>query len=272
MENVLRTAILQACRHFMIPVARFFLRNGLTYREFSEVAKFAFVEVATNDYGLRGRPTNISRTAVITGLTRKEIRKIRDAINNGETGEQPKIGRPAQTLSLWHQHEDFVDSSGQPRELEVDGPASFRELARLAGGDVPPGALLTELFRAGAVEETREGRLRAVKRHFNPSGLDPYIATRFGECMHDLATTIVFNMDHPIESERRYEYRVWNDNVALKHTGQLQRMVRNHGSALLQMLDDWLAIHEHTDPETAVDDSCRCGLGLYYFEEAKEAM
>ena len=60
------------------PIARLLLRGGIGYREFSEISKTAFVQVATKDYGLRGRPTNISRVAVMTGLTRKEVRRIRD--------------------------------------------------------------------------------------------------------------------------------------------------------------------------------------------------
>ncbi len=42
------------------------IRCGVTFREFSELARTTFVEVATNDFGKRGRPTNVSRTAVLT--------------------------------------------------------------------------------------------------------------------------------------------------------------------------------------------------------------
>ena len=60
----------------MIPVARCMLQSGIGLREFSKISKIAFIKVATADYGIRGRPTNISRVAVMTDLTRKEVKKV----------------------------------------------------------------------------------------------------------------------------------------------------------------------------------------------------
>ena len=77
MQNDIQRQILGAILLVLKPLARALLRAGVGYREFSEIAKTAFVETATVDYGLRGRPTNISRVAVMTGLTRKEVRRIR---------------------------------------------------------------------------------------------------------------------------------------------------------------------------------------------------
>ena len=66
------------------PIARILLRYGIGFREFAEVAKSAFVDVATAEYGIRGRPTNISRVAVMTGLTRKEVRRLRDQLQDAD--------------------------------------------------------------------------------------------------------------------------------------------------------------------------------------------
>ena len=52
-----------ACRALLKPVVSFLLKCGLTWREFAAIAKSVFVEVASREYGLRGRPTNISRVA-----------------------------------------------------------------------------------------------------------------------------------------------------------------------------------------------------------------
>ena len=62
----------------MPSICRLLLRHEIGFREFSDLAKAAFVQVATEDYGIRGRPTNISRVAVMTGLTRKEVKRLRD--------------------------------------------------------------------------------------------------------------------------------------------------------------------------------------------------
>jgi hypothetical protein len=70
-KNIVLSALLKALR----PLARILMQSGIGYREFSEISKSAFVDVATTDYGLRGRPTNISRVAVMTGLTSKRSEK-----------------------------------------------------------------------------------------------------------------------------------------------------------------------------------------------------
>jgi hypothetical protein len=75
-----RASVLVACERFALPLARMLIFLGIGYKEFSEVLKKAFVEAATRDYGLRGRPTNTSRVAVFTGLTRKEVKRLKDSL------------------------------------------------------------------------------------------------------------------------------------------------------------------------------------------------
>ena len=84
MQLTAKRYVLRALLVALKPIAKMLLRNGIGYREFAEIAKSAFVDVATSEYGLRGRPTNISRVAVMTGVTRKEVRRIRDKIASGD--------------------------------------------------------------------------------------------------------------------------------------------------------------------------------------------
>ncbi|MBT8088565.1 MAG: hypothetical protein KJO46_11040, partial [Gammaproteobacteria bacterium] len=65
-NNTLNKALLS----ILTPLARLCLRYGRGYREFQDLAKAAFVKVASEDYGVHGRPTNASRIAAMTGLTR----------------------------------------------------------------------------------------------------------------------------------------------------------------------------------------------------------
>ena len=78
MGSPIQQKILDALLMALRPLARALLRVGVGYREFADIAKTAFVHVAAEEYGLRGRETNSSRIAVMTGITRKEIRAIRD--------------------------------------------------------------------------------------------------------------------------------------------------------------------------------------------------
>jgi len=101
--------ILDALYSLMRQVARILLRSGIGYREFAEIAKTAFVDVSTTDYGLRGRPTNISRVAVMTGLTRKEIRRIRSKIDGAEASKVYRAVPASDVLHFWHTDPVFLD-------------------------------------------------------------------------------------------------------------------------------------------------------------------
>lgn len=135
------------------PLARLFLRFGKGYREYSDLSKAAFVAVAAKDYGVHGRPTNVSRIAAMTGLTRKEISRIRDKIAAGEVTISER-GTPLQeVISAWRSNDEFLDEHGQAEILPLSGErSSFHSLIRRFAGDIPEGAMRKELCRIGAAE------------------------------------------------------------------------------------------------------------------------
>ncbi|MGI9238425.1 MAG: DUF6502 family protein [Woeseiaceae bacterium] len=130
------------------PIARLFLRFGRGYREYSDLSKAAFVAVASQDYGVHGRPTNVSRIAAMTGLTRKEISRIRARLESGD-GAQTERGTPLQELiNGWQSNEEFLDDAGKPAALSLDaGRGSFQALVKRFAGDIPEGAMRKELQR-----------------------------------------------------------------------------------------------------------------------------
>lgn len=76
-----KAAVLVALAVVFEPVVRLMLRSGITWKEFSELSKAKFVEVAGAEFGIRGRPTNasrVTRTASARGrLTVVEAARVR---------------------------------------------------------------------------------------------------------------------------------------------------------------------------------------------------
>ena len=114
MQDEIQRRILGAFLVVLRPMARILLRFGIGFREFSEIAKTAFVDVASSDYGLRGRPTNISRVAVMTGLTRKEVKRLRDKIESGEETLIIKATPLSEILHRWHSEDEFLNTDSRP--------------------------------------------------------------------------------------------------------------------------------------------------------------
>jgi hypothetical protein len=124
---------------------------GITPRQFSEIAANAFVKAACNASTLRNGRVNQSRVAVLTGLSRPEVRKALRAAGfpRVTTRQRPRTLR---VIDGWQSDSRFLDSEGRPRELRLKGTrASFTTLTRKYAGDVPYRAVLDELQRMKVV-------------------------------------------------------------------------------------------------------------------------
>ena len=72
MTSTLKEHVFVALRKLLTPIVKMLLRNGVTYKEFCVLSKDLYVEVASADFGLRGRPTNVSRSPCSQGSTAKK--------------------------------------------------------------------------------------------------------------------------------------------------------------------------------------------------------
>lgn len=274
MNNPIQLAVLSACREFMRPIARLLLKSGVSYRDFSEVCKSAFVEVASDDHGIRGRKTNMSRVAVMTGLTRKEVRKVRDTLESGKSTAMFRPGRPGSVLSIWHSNPTYLDKQLKPKRIPFDGPgANFKDLVAAVGGDIPPKAMLNELLRAGSV--VHEGtKLRAVSRSYVPESNNPDAVLLAGSAMRDLASTLYHNLSCKESDERFIERRVFSLRLPRSQSKRFRKLARDKGELLLNDLNTWLSERENaTRYEQAADSggvSPRVGVGIYYFEDTSQ--
>lgn len=120
---MVKEVLFEACRHFLRPIVRFLLRNGVTWNEFKELSKDMYVDVARQEYGIQGRPTNNARVAVITGLSRREVSRVRDKLLEGAESPDLRQGnRISRILTGWHVDPEFQDGDGQPKDLPATGP------------------------------------------------------------------------------------------------------------------------------------------------------
>jgi len=252
----------------MKPIVRLLLKNGIGYREFAEICKSAFVEVASDDYGLRGRQTNMSRIAVMTGLSRKEVRKIRDAGANNKFSSIIRTRRPELVLSIWHTDPQYVDKRHKPKRIRFDGVGpTFCDLVARVGGDIPPRAMLIELLRAGSVVEEGE-KLRVVSRSYIPEPDDPQAILVAGGAIRDLVSTIQHNLGCENPEERLFERRVYSARVPKTHRYRFKKLARERGQLLLEDLNSWLSERELEKMESGADgeEVSRIGVGIYFFD------
>ncbi|MDL1861983.1 hypothetical protein FBR04_13295, partial [Betaproteobacteria bacterium PRO7] len=163
--NKLNQALTSSVLRILRALARVLLRHGLPFPTFVDLAKRAYVDVALNEFGIPGRKPSISRAALLTGLTRKEVQRLAEPGEVVDTEAIERHNRAARVVAGWVRDADFRGADGEPAALALDeGAASFAQLVRRYGGDVPARAVLDELLRVGTVERQPDGRVRLLTR------------------------------------------------------------------------------------------------------------
>ena len=263
--------LLGAVRACLVPLARILIRSGISFRQFSEMAKAAFVDQTLAERDLRGRSTNVSRIAVRTGLSRKEIARIlRRSAANGNDVEQTQATKfhfhqAARVLQLWHSDARFVGDDGRPKELSVDGAMdSFAGLVRSAGGDVPPGAVRAELLAAGAVSDIGDGQLRVLKRDYVPQDIGEELIVGLTLVVYPTIAGLAHNLERP--GQHTLMQRVAFTNRLIPAAVPLFRQVaRKRSTDFVQAVDDWLSSNEVRSDDPAQQGDY-VAVGVFYFE------
>ncbi|UCG39340.1 MAG: hypothetical protein JSV00_03670, partial [bacterium] len=195
------------------PLARVLLRNGIPHRTFAELAKRAYVSAAMEDFVIHGRKPSISRVSVITGLTRKEVSRLRDHADADERISAEKYNRAARVIGGWVRDERFHEGGGQPSDLPVDGEErSFAQLVRLHSGDIPHRAVLDELERVGTVVRLEDGRVRLLGRAYIPRSGEEEKMGILGRDVADLISTIDHNLSEGA-GKPHFQRKVSYDNL-----------------------------------------------------------
>ena len=269
MQSDIQRQILGAFLVALRPIARILLRFGIGFQEFSEISKAAFVDVATSDYGLRGRPTNISRVAVMTGLTRKEVRRIRIKIEDGEQLVTIKTTPMSDIVHRWHSEVDYLDSSGHPLILPFAGEgATFSSLVRKYGGDIPPGAMRTELKRVGAVEEDNQGNLKVISRSIHPKRRHDKLITAVVHAIYPLISTVAHNVNPDREEDSWAQISVHTQSIRKGDIARLRRISFDRLTAVSESIDDLFMAYETLhDNDASNNDESTVAIGVFYFEE-----
>jgi hypothetical protein len=267
---VIKRHVLAACRHLLAPIARLLLRSGVTWGEFAELSKEVFVDVARRDYGIQGRPTNNSRVAMITGLSRREVTRVRNVLIGEARAEEPPSSRVAQVLSGWHVDPDFLDDDGQPVVLRATGERrSIEALLRRYAGDLPHGAFLKELQQLGLVEKSGNDGFRVLARDYLRGPADPDIVRQLGVALHDHGATLAHNVNTERQEPARFEGMASTPRLAPRYARAFGKFAGERGQAFLEEIDAWLVRHEvkGSDKKGTDNHGVRVGMGVYLIRD-----
>ncbi|MFK7993981.1 MAG: DUF6502 family protein [Granulosicoccus sp.] len=249
------------------PFIRLLLRYGIGYGEFAQVCKEVYVEVADTDFRIANRKQTVSRISVLTGITRREIKHIREMMQDTSREYFP-YNHAARILSSWTHDPEFQNDDGSAAALTAttEGDGTFNKLVHKYGNNTPYRAILDELVRVGAVSVNDEGVARMVSTGYVPGKDSQELLSVALQSVADHISTIDFNDIHKPDTSR-LQLTVNYDNVTDDGVEVFRQVSREKSKEILMFLDRFLATQDR-DSNPTIDGSGRnrTGLGIFYFE------
>lgn len=268
MSDSVKKPLLSACRHLLHPLVRILLRHGVSYGEFSDSVRGAYIDIAGAELVPPGRPLTDSRLGILTGISKEDVHRIRalDEKDDSEVG----LNRIARVLQGWSQDPEYLGPYGLPLEIPLEGDGiSFEQLVKTYADDVTPRSLLDELLRVNAALETDDGYVRLLNRTYLPTPLDPVGLERLGNVVNYFIDTVDFNLQKKKQGEGRFErYAITMEGLSPTKFQAFDDLIREKGQELLEILDDWLGQNEvKGGHKLQPTESIRTGVGIFHFIE-----
>ena len=258
--------LLKAVAWLCRPLVRLLIEKGIGYPQLRDLLKRLYVEVADASFRLDGKPPTDSRIHILTGLHRKDIRRLR----SGDAGDADTAARSstlgAAIVSRWLGLPDYRDADGRPRCLPRSsdaGSPAFDTLVAEVSKDVRPRAILDELLRQGVVTLDDSGAICLQQSAFVPAADFGEQAFFMGRNVHDHLAACVHNLlspDAPMLERSVYFAHLSEDSVQ-----RLRELAEDRAEALLAALNEQGLALQKADAGKP-DAVHRIRFGCYWYQ------
>lgn len=250
------------------PLVRLLVRAGVTFPALCDLLRELYVNVAEHDFALPGKEQTDSRVSLLTGIHRKEVRRLRGA--GAPVSTVPAtVSRTSRVIARWLADPAFADGAGRPLALPrtaETGQPSFEALVASVTRDVRPRAVLDEWLDRGLVREDAEGRLTLAEAAFVPAAGSDQQLYYFGRNLHDHVAAAVENVLAP--EPRFLERAVHYDGLSPALARRLEARARELAMEALQTANR----EAHAACSDDAGGDARWNFGVYiYAEEAPAA-
>ncbi len=260
-----RGSIVAAVRRVLRPLVRILVANGITYPFLTEMLKSVFVETAASEFTLDGQRPTDSRLNVLTGVHRKDIRRLlRDP--DPEPDTPPGLTLGTQIVARWLGDRAYCDEMGKPLALprtpSQGGDHSFAALVESVSKNVRPRAVLDELKRLGVIEVDANDYVHLITSGFVPGKELDAKAFYFGEAMHDHLAAGAHNLE---ETGRPFfERSVYYDELSPEAVEMLRAQAEKLSMEVLKEINKRGMALERGDPPEP-ERRMRMRLGIFFF-------
>jgi hypothetical protein len=252
------------------PLARLFLEQGLVFPTVEELLKAALVRVASEEFSLRDEPPSDSRISVLSGVHRKDVRRLRES--EARTAALP-IALPfaSEVVTRWISDPAYHDARGKPKALPRSAPGSepsFDRLVESISTDVRPRVLLDELIRLGVATHTVRGEVELLVYAFVPQKDRKERLFYFGRNIHDHLAACVHNLGG--REPQMLEQSIFSFELSDASVARIAELTRREWKKVISRLVNAIADCEQRD-RLDRNTTRRMNIGLYFFHESADS-
>lgn len=260
-------ALARALRQVLRPLVRLLLAKGVTYPYLAQMLKGVYVDVAAHDFPLEGKRQTDSRLSLLTGVHRKDVRRLAAEPTQRLAPPPPNVSLGARLVARWCGESDYLDEQGRPRPLprlpQADGGPSFERLVADESKDIRARAVLDEWLRLGLAEVDAEDRVALRSGAFVPEKGQEEKLFYFGRNLHDHLDAAARNVLG--EQPARLDRSVYSAGLDAAAVEELHRLAESLGMDLLRTLNR--RARELRAARAGEQQEQRMNFGLYFHSE-----
>lgn len=265
----------QAMARVLQPLARLMIDHGLQLPSMVELLKQELVHEAMATFGLADKGSSDSRIALLTGVHRKDVKRLREAPVSASAAV-PLVPMAASVVARWISEPRFLNAdqtarplARTPRRSSVGEP-DFTTLVAEVSRDVGARAVLDELVRLGVVELRDDGYVALKTSGFVPhEGLQESFHFLAGSVSDHLATA-VHNLAPDRQAPLMLEQSAFSQDLSPTQAEQLQEQARRlWASALRKFLQTATVAEQRSQADTGPKHRVR--FGVYFHDTLQDA-
>jgi len=242
------------------------LRNGFSYGDFDQIARKCFVDVAYHDFTPDGKKQTVSNVAILTGLNRKEVKKLHEQLEILENTSAQKRNRCVRVLGGWINDKDFLNAQGLPADLPVEGKASFSALVKKYSGDMPVIAMQKALLNSGNISLLGDNKIRLLNNAYLPADDPLDKLSILGTDASELIETINHNLIAD-QQNLHFQRKASNDIINSSSLPEIQQFIKRKSQAFLEEVDLFLSQHETSEEQSK---PCKLSIGVYHYQNQQD--
>jgi len=265
---------LQAIAQVLRPLARLMIGHGLQLMPMVELLKEALVDEAQRSYSLDDKASSDTRVALLTGVHRKDVKRLREAAAMAQIPTAPVMPVAAAVVARWLSEARYLNADQTPRALARTvkrsnvGEPDFTTLVAEVSRDCGARAVLDELVRLGVVVVREDGCAELKSASYVPQdGLS--------ESFHFLADNIsdhlacaVQNLSTAPQTPRLLEQSAFCHELSADQAAQLQARARQLWVTVLQQFLQTATVAKQRG-QAEPGPRHRVRFGVYFYDQAQ---